>query len=109
MAAYPCKTEMTDPPNAQIASMFDELADLYELDGAVIHRVLAYRNAAKAAREASTPVAGGGDGARRPGHRAAGYRQDARGEDPRARRDRDDSRGREAAGEVPAGPRRHDP
>jgi DNA polymerase (family 10) len=48
---------MPDPPNAQIASMFDELADLYELDGAVIHRVLAYRNAAKAVREASTSVA----------------------------------------------------
>ncbi len=37
--------------------MFDELADLYELDGAVIHRVLAYRNAAKAVREADTSVA----------------------------------------------------
>ncbi|MCW2966569.1 MAG: polX [Solirubrobacteraceae bacterium] len=37
--------------------MFDELADLYELDGAVVHRVLAYRNAAKAVREASTSVA----------------------------------------------------
>jgi DNA polymerase (family 10) len=48
---------MPDPPNAQIASMFDELADLYELDGAVVHRVLAYRNAAKAVREASTSVA----------------------------------------------------
>ncbi|MDX6640145.1 MAG: polymerase, partial [Solirubrobacteraceae bacterium] len=48
---------MPDPPNAQIASMFDELADLYELDGAVVHRVLAYRNAAKAVRESSTSVA----------------------------------------------------
>ena len=37
--------------------MFDELGDLYELDGAVVHRVLAYRNAAKAVREASTSVA----------------------------------------------------
>jgi DNA polymerase (family 10) len=37
--------------------MFDELGDLYELDGAVIHRVLAYRNAAKSVREASTSVA----------------------------------------------------
>ena len=37
--------------------MFDELADLYELDGAVIHRVLAYRNAAKAVREAPRSVA----------------------------------------------------
>ena len=43
---------MPDPPNATIAELFDELADLYELDGAVVHRVLAYRNAAKAVREA---------------------------------------------------------
>src|SRR2546429_700266 len=41
-----------DPPNATIAALFDELADLYELDGAVVHRVLAYRNAAKSVREA---------------------------------------------------------
>jgi DNA polymerase (family 10) len=45
------------PPNAVIASAFDELADLYELDGAVVHRVLAYRNAAKTVREASVSVA----------------------------------------------------
>ncbi len=49
---------MPDPPNATIAALFDELADLYELDGAVIHRVLAYRNAAKAVREAPVSVAG---------------------------------------------------
>ncbi|MEJ7783978.1 MAG: DNA polymerase/3'-5' exonuclease PolX [Solirubrobacteraceae bacterium] len=48
---------MPDPPNAQIASLFDELADLYELDGAVVHRVMAYRNAAKAVRDAGTSVA----------------------------------------------------
>jgi DNA polymerase (family 10) len=47
-----------DPPNATIASLFDELADLYELDGAVVHRVLAYRNAAKSVREAPRSVAG---------------------------------------------------
>jgi DNA polymerase (family X) len=46
-----------DPPNATIAALFDELADLYELDGAVVHRVLAYRNAAKTVREAPTSVA----------------------------------------------------
>src|SRR3954465_11546329 len=46
-----------DPPNATIAALFDELADLYELDGAVVHRVLAYRNAAKSVREAWTSVA----------------------------------------------------
>ena len=48
---------MTDPPNATIAALFDELGDLYELDGAVVHRVLAYRNAAKAVREAPRSVA----------------------------------------------------
>src|SRR4051794_17031974 len=46
-----------DPPNAIIAALFDELADLYELDGAVVHRVLAYRNAAKSVREAPVSVA----------------------------------------------------
>jgi DNA polymerase (family 10) len=48
---------MPDPTNAEIASAFDELADLYELDGAVIHRVLAYRNAARTVREASRSIA----------------------------------------------------
>jgi DNA polymerase (family 10) len=48
---------LPDPPNATIAALFDELADLYELDGAVVHRVLAYRNAAKAVREAPVSVA----------------------------------------------------
>src|SRR3954468_11832493 len=47
-----------DPPNATIAALFDELADLYELDGAVVHRVLAYRTAAKTVREAPRSVAG---------------------------------------------------
>ena len=42
--------------NAEIALHFDELADLYELDGAIVHRVLAYRNAAKAIRDASASV-----------------------------------------------------
>jgi len=46
-----------DPPNATIAALFDELADLYELDGAVVHRVVAYRNAAKTVREAPWSVA----------------------------------------------------
>ncbi len=43
--------------NAAIAEAFDELGDLYELDGAIVHRVLAYRSAAKAVREASVSVA----------------------------------------------------
>jgi DNA polymerase (family 10) len=48
---------MADVTNTQIADAFDELADLYELDGAIVHRVVAYRNAAKAVREASVSVA----------------------------------------------------
>ncbi len=43
--------------NAVIADAFEELGDLYELDGAVVHRVLAYRTAAKRVREASVSVA----------------------------------------------------
>jgi DNA polymerase (family 10) len=46
-----------DFSNAAIAQFLDELADLYELDGAVIHRVLAYRAAAKAVRDAPVSVA----------------------------------------------------
>ena len=42
--------------NAQIAAAFDELADLYELDGAVQYRVLAYRTAAKTVRDAPVSV-----------------------------------------------------
>jgi DNA polymerase (family X) len=42
--------------NAQIAAAFDELADLYELDGAVSYRVIAYRTAAKAVRESAVSV-----------------------------------------------------
>ncbi len=47
----------SDPSNLHIAAAFDELADLYELDGAIVHRVLAYRAAAKAARDATVSVA----------------------------------------------------
>ena len=43
--------------NSEIADAFDELASLYELDGAIVHRVLAYRNAAGAIREAGVSVA----------------------------------------------------
>jgi len=46
-----------DPSNAVIADAFEELGDLYELDGAIVHRVVAYRTAAKAVREASVSVA----------------------------------------------------
>jgi DNA polymerase (family 10) len=43
--------------NSAIADAFDELGDLYELDGAIVHRVLAYRSAAKAVRNSSVSVA----------------------------------------------------
>jgi DNA polymerase (family 10) len=45
------------PSNGAIADALEELGDLYELDGAIVHRVLAYRTAAKAIREASISVA----------------------------------------------------
>jgi DNA polymerase (family X) len=48
---------MSDPTNSRIAAALDELGDLYELDGAIVHRVVAYRNAAKAVRDASTSIA----------------------------------------------------
>ncbi len=44
-------------PNSAIAEALEELGDLYELDGAIVHRVLAYRNAARAVREAPLSVA----------------------------------------------------
>ena len=47
---------MPDPTNSEIAAALDELGDLYELDGAIVHRVVAYRTAAKAIREAPTQV-----------------------------------------------------
>ena len=45
------------PSNTEIAAALEELGDLYELDGAIVHRVVAYRTAAKAVRNASTSVA----------------------------------------------------
>ena len=48
---------MADLTNAQIAAAFEELADLYELDGAVQYRVIAYRNAARTVRDSSVSVA----------------------------------------------------
>lgn len=49
-------TPTTDPTNTEIATALDELGDLYELDGAVIHRIVAYRNAAKAVRDSTVSV-----------------------------------------------------
>jgi DNA polymerase (family X) len=43
--------------NAAIADALEELGDLYELDGAIVHRVVAYRTGAKAIREAAVSVA----------------------------------------------------
>jgi DNA polymerase (family 10) len=48
---------LPDPTNSEIAAAFEQLGDLNELDGASIHRIVAYRNGAKAVREASTQVA----------------------------------------------------
>jgi DNA polymerase (family 10) len=45
-------------PNSLIADALEELGDLYELDGAIVHRVLAYRSAARSVREAPVSVAG---------------------------------------------------
>ena len=50
-------TATREPTNAEIAAALDELGDLYELDGAIIHRIVAYRNAAKAVRDAAVSVA----------------------------------------------------
>jgi len=46
-----------DLPNSAIADALEELGDLYELDGAIVHRVLAYRTAARAVRDAPMSVA----------------------------------------------------
>ena len=50
-------TTARDPTNAEIAQALDELGDLSELDGAIIHRIVAYRNAAKTVRESPVSVA----------------------------------------------------
>jgi DNA polymerase (family X) len=49
---------MSEPTNTDIAAALDELADLSELDGAAVYRVVAYRNAAKAVRESPVSVLG---------------------------------------------------
>src|SRR5690349_14861425 len=52
----PPAASSADPTNSEIAAALDELGDLYELDGAVIHRIVAYRNAAKAVRDAPVSI-----------------------------------------------------
>ena len=47
---------MSEPTNTEIAKALDVLGDLYELDGAIVHRVVAYRTAAKAIRDAPVSV-----------------------------------------------------
>ena len=42
--------------NADVADMIDRLGDLYELDGAVVYRVLAYRKAAARFRQTGESV-----------------------------------------------------
>src|SRR5215211_8356600 len=42
--------------NAEIAAALSELATLYELDGAIRYRVLAYREAARVVRQSPTSV-----------------------------------------------------
>lgn len=46
----------TELQNSVIADALDELADLSELDGAIVHRVLAYRKAARTVRESPVSV-----------------------------------------------------
>lgn len=48
---------VTDLQNSAFADALEELADLYELDGAIAHRVLAYRKAARSIRESPISVA----------------------------------------------------
>jgi len=54
---YPGAVPAPALSNTAIADALEELGDLYELDGAIVHRVLAYRTAAKAVREAPVSVA----------------------------------------------------
>ncbi len=55
--ALACRRDGATLRTASIAAALDELGDLYELDGAIVHRVVAYRSAAKAMRESPRPVA----------------------------------------------------
>ncbi len=51
------ETGPRSPTNREIADALEELGDLYEIDGATIHRIVAYRNGARTVREASRSVA----------------------------------------------------
>src|SRR5947209_3697201 len=56
-APYPESVAQPELSNTAIAAALEELGDLYELDGAIVHRVVAYRSAAKSVRDASVSVA----------------------------------------------------
>ena len=92
--------------NAEIAAALDELGVLYELDGAVKYRVLAYSDRRQG--DPREPGLGRRAGRRGAGDRDPRRRQDAGGEDRRAAGDRRDPRRGEAEGEVPADPDRGD-
>lgn len=54
--SVPSNGALVTPSNGAIADALEELGDLYELDGAIVHRVQAYRTAAKVVREATVSV-----------------------------------------------------
>jgi DNA polymerase (family X) len=55
--SYPGAVAQRELSNNAIAEALEELGDLYELDGAIVHRVTAYRGGAKAVRDSSVSVA----------------------------------------------------
>ena len=86
--------------NAEIADALIELGVLYELDGAIRYRVLAYQEAARVIRESPVSVeelARAGRATELPG-----VGKTLAGEDRRPARDRRDPGRGEAEGEVPA-------
>ena len=96
---------MADPTNGDIAAALRELGDLYELDGAIVHRVVAYRTAAKAIRDAPCRSRRWRARAARPSCRA---RQDAAGEDPGALETGEIPAAVKLRAKFPAGPGRDD-
>ncbi len=91
--------------NADIARLFEEMADLLELSDANPFRVRAYRNAARVVGELrldiAAAIAKGEDAAQAAGHRRRPGRQD-----PRDRDDRPLTRARPAAADAAAGDHR---
>ncbi len=90
--------------NGAIADALEELGDLYELDGAIVHRVLAYRTAARTVREA--PVSVGALAREGRAVELAGIGETLQEKIQALCADGDDPGGGEAEGEVPAGARR---